>query len=189
MFKRIAVALDASDAAQEALAVALQLAKTVRAEIGVCSVVDPIVIAGTAPPSPAMGLVIRDLEVEARRLVAEAVERVHEAGIRASGQACSGVPAFELLRYTDAFAADLIVTGTHGRRGLKHFLLGSVAEAILREASTPVLVVRSGGPSAERWQGVRDTKHCNQAEHRSLQLAAIAFHRLPLSRLRCWTQP
>jgi nucleotide-binding universal stress UspA family protein len=172
MFKRIAVALDGSDAAQEAFAVALQLAKTERAEVGVCSVVDPIVIAGTSPPSPAIGLVIREMEVEARRLVTEAVERAHQAGIRASGQARNGVPAFELLRYANAFDADLIVMGTHGRRGFKHFLLGSVAEVILRGASIPVLVVRSGVLSAEKPQGARDIEYRNQAEKRSSQPAA-----------------
>ncbi|MGB8907749.1 MAG: universal stress protein [Candidatus Cybelea sp.] len=158
MFKRITVALDQSDAAREAFAVALQLAKTERAELGVCSVIDPIVIAGTSPPSPGMDLVIRDMEVEARRLVNDAVERAHQAGIRASGQTRNGAPAFELLRYADGFAADLIVMGTHGRRGLKHFLLGSVAEVVLREASIPVLVVRSGVPSAVKQHGARDTE-------------------------------
>ena len=172
MFRRISVALDRSDAAQEAFAVALQLAKTERAELGVCSVVDPIVIAGTSLPSPAMDLVIRDMEVEARRLVTEAVERAHQAGIRASGHAGNGLPAFELLRYADAFNADLIVIGTHGRRGFKHFLLGSVAEEILREASIPVLVVRSRMLSAEKQQAARDIEFPNQTLPRIPQPAA-----------------
>lgn len=169
MFKRITVALDRSDPAQEAFAVALQLAKTERAELGVCSVVDPVVIAGTSPPSPATDLVIRDMEVEARRLVTEAVERAHQAGITASAQVRNGVPAFELLRYADAFAADLIVTGTHGRRGLKHFLLGSVAEVILREASIPVLVVRRGVPSPVKQHGAHATEYRDETEKRSPQ--------------------
>ena len=172
MFKRITVALDRSDAAQEALAVALQLAKTERAELGVCSVVDPIVIAGTSPPSPAMDLIIRDMEAEARRFVTEAVERAHHAGIRASAQVRNGMPAFALLGYADSFAADLIVMGTHGRRGLKHFLLGSVAEVILREASIPVLVVRSGVSSRANRNGTCDTEYHDQTADRSPQPAA-----------------
>jgi nucleotide-binding universal stress UspA family protein len=143
MFKKIAVALDGSDAAQEALNVALQLAQADRAELGICSVVDPIVITGTCPPSPAMDLLIREKEVEARRFVTDAVERADRMGVTASGQTRSGVPAFEFLGYAERFGADLIVMGTHGRRGLKHFLLGSVAEVVLRESKIPVLIVRA----------------------------------------------
>jgi nucleotide-binding universal stress UspA family protein len=143
MFERIAVALDGSACAEEAFAVALQLAQGEHATLGVCSIVDPIIIAGTAPPSPAMDLVLRDMESDARRLVTDAVEKAHHAGLPASGETRSGVPAFELLKYAQRFKADLIVMGTHGRRGLKHFLMGSVAEVVLREAPVPVLVVRS----------------------------------------------
>ncbi len=77
MFKKIAVALDGSACSQQALEVAIGLAQAENAEIGICSVVDPIVIAGTAPPSPAMDLVMRDMESTARTLVTKAVERGH----------------------------------------------------------------------------------------------------------------
>jgi nucleotide-binding universal stress UspA family protein len=147
MFKRIAVALDGSDCAADALSVALQLAQSERAELGICSVVDPIVAGGTAPPTPAMDLVVRDLETEARRLVTDAVERAHRLGVAASGQARSGVPAFEILKYAERFNADLIVMGTHGRKGIGHLLMGSVAELVLRESPLPVLVVRGKRPA------------------------------------------
>lgn len=142
MFKKIAVALDGSESAQQAFEVALQLAETEHAAIGICSIVDPIVIAGTAPPSPAMGLVIRDMEIEARRIVVEAIDAAHRRGVSASGQTRNGVPAFEFLNYAERFGADLIVMGTHGRRGFAHFLMGSVAEIVLRESKIPVLIVR-----------------------------------------------
>ena len=142
MFKRIAVALDDSDCAREAFATALELAKTEGSEIGLCSVVDPIVISGSAPPSPEMDLVIRDMELAAQRLVRQGVEQAHAAGIVGSGQARCGVPAFEVLGYAKSFGADLIVVGTHGRRGLPHSLIGSVAEVVLRESNVPVLTVR-----------------------------------------------
>ena len=143
MFSKIAVALDGSEAAQEAFKVALELAQAEHAELGLCSVVDPIVVAGTTPPSPSMDIVIRDMEIEARRLVTHAVEVAHLSGVTATGQARNGVPAFEVLSYAERFGADLIVMGTHGRRGIKHFLLGSVAEVVLRESKIPVLVVRA----------------------------------------------
>jgi nucleotide-binding universal stress UspA family protein len=147
MFRKIAVALDGSDPAREAFGVALQLAQAERAELGICSVVDPILIAGTSPPSPAMDAVIRNMEIEARRIVTDAVERASRAGVPASGQTLDGVPAYELIGYAARLGADLIVMGTHGRRGFKHFVLGSVAEVVLRESKIPVLVVRTQAES------------------------------------------
>lgn len=149
MFKKIVVALDGSDAAHEALNVALRLASTEDAEIGLCSVVDPIVVAGSSPPSPAMDVAIREMEVDARRLVSDAIERAGREGIRATGQTRSGVPAYEVLRYAERVGADLIVMGTHGRRGFQRFFMGSVAEIVLRESPVPVLIVRQALPHAK----------------------------------------
>jgi len=149
MFKRIVVALDRSEAAQEAFAVAIALAHAERAELGICSVVDPVMISGTAPPSPAMDILIRDMEVEARRIVSEAIDRAHRAGVVAGGETRSGAPAFEVLGYAKQFKADLIVMGTHARRGLQHFFLGSVAEVVLRESPTPVLIVRARASASQ----------------------------------------
>jgi nucleotide-binding universal stress UspA family protein len=89
------------------------------------------------------------MEIDARHVVTRAVERAHLEGITATGQARSGVPAYELLGYAERFGADLIVIGTHGRRGLKRFLLGSVAEVVLRQSKIPVLVVRARAAQAK----------------------------------------
>ncbi len=142
MFERMAVALDGSRCAEEAFEVALELARAERAELAICSVVDPIMIAGTAPPSPAMAIVIDDMERFAKELVARAIERARESGVVASGQTRCGAAAFEIVRYAKDVGADAIVVGTHGRGGLQHFLMGSVAETVLREAKAPVIVVR-----------------------------------------------
>ena len=90
MFKKIAVALDGSACSQQALGVAIGLARAEIAEIGICSVVDPIVIAGTAPPSPAMDLVVRDMESTARTLVTKAVERGHRMRLPPAGRLAAG---------------------------------------------------------------------------------------------------
>lgn len=104
MFKKIAVALDGSACSQQALEVAIGLAQADNAEIGICSVVDPIVVAGTAPPSPAMDLVMRDMESAARTLVTKAVERGHRMRLVASGQTRRGVPAYEVLSFATSSA-------------------------------------------------------------------------------------
>jgi nucleotide-binding universal stress UspA family protein len=142
MFKKLIVALDGSRCAEAAFEVALDMAETQRATLAICSVIDPIMIAGTAPPSPAMEIVIDDMERFAKKLVADAVETASKRGIVASGGTCAGAPAFEIVRYAKEAGADAIVMGTHGRSGLKHFLMGSVAETVLREAKVPVIVVR-----------------------------------------------
>jgi hypothetical protein len=62
----------------------MQLAEAEHATLGICSIVDPIVIAGTSPPSPGMDLVIRDMEIEARRLVDESIACARRAGLPAT---------------------------------------------------------------------------------------------------------
>jgi universal stress protein A len=59
--------------------------------------------------------------------------------LRATGE---GRPSVEILRYADENKIDLIVMGTHGRSGIAHALLGSVAEKVVRKSSCPVLTVR-----------------------------------------------
>lgn len=58
-----------------------------------------------------------------------------------------GPPADEIVRYAQEQSIDLIVLGTHGRTGLSHVLMGSVAERVLRQATCPVLTIRSKGPA------------------------------------------
>ncbi len=103
MFKRIAVALDGSECSKAALTVAMQLAEAEHAKLGICSIVDPIAITGTAPPSPGMDLVIRDMETEARRRVYESITRARRTGLTATGWTHSGMPVQQILQIRGAF--------------------------------------------------------------------------------------
>lgn len=69
------------------------------------------------------------------------LERQVEAGETA--QVTTGVPADEILALAQTWGADLIVMGTHGRRGLARLMLGSVAEAVVRGAVVPVMIVQA----------------------------------------------
>jgi nucleotide-binding universal stress UspA family protein len=60
-----------------------------------------------------------------------------------------GSPAEEIVAQAKRLSADLIVIGTHGRKGLKHLLLGSVAERVLRSSPIPVLTLRKPGATQE----------------------------------------
>lgn len=59
---------------------------------------------------------------------------------------CCGYPAEEICKYSRAWCADLIVIGSHGRKGLEHLLLGSVAEKVLKNATCVVNVVKPAVP-------------------------------------------
>ncbi len=54
----------------------------------------------------------------------------------------SGIPDADVARFANQLGADLVVMATHGRKGLRHFVLGSVAEHVMREANCPVITVR-----------------------------------------------
>lgn len=62
-----------------------------------------------------------------------------------------GLPAREIVRFAEKTQADLIVMDTHGRRGLAHLLMGSVAEAVVRRANCPVLTIRSTPVPKASW--------------------------------------
>ena len=67
-----------------------------------------------------------------------------DPGIRVRHVLLDGDPAAEIVRYAQEMNMDLIVMGTHGRTGLQHVLLGSVAEKVVRLAPCPVLTIRHG---------------------------------------------
>ena len=107
------------------------------------------------PPMPVMAP-YGEIPVDARmfeeqREIAEAElvkagERARAGGITVDTTMKGGHPAREILALADRAQADMLVIGTHGRGGVEHLLLGSVAEKIMRTASCPVLVVPPGAP-------------------------------------------
>ena len=75
-------------------------------------------------------------------------ERLRQSGIKTSWRVQAGAPFDEIVRAAEEEGAGMIVMGTHGRSGLNHLLMGSVAERVVRLAPCPVLTVRqakSGG--------------------------------------------
>jgi nucleotide-binding universal stress UspA family protein len=82
----------------------------------------------------------------------QVVAEARAAGVGVDRALRRGKPWREIARLAVELGADLVVVGTHGRRGLEHGLLGSVAEKVVRTAPRPVLVVHStpGAPPAGR---------------------------------------
>ena len=89
--------------------------------------------------------VLRDLLAAIDKSLTELRARVEAPGLKISSEAVQGAPATEICRVAKEGGHDLIVIGTHGRTGVARFLLGSVAERVVREAPCPVLVARPRG--------------------------------------------
>ena len=81
-------------------------------------------------------------EEEARRIVGEVAAAAAKAGIPIEARIAGGIPYEEIVRTAQTVAADVIIMGTHGRTGMSHLFLGSVAEKVIRRAQCPVLTVR-----------------------------------------------
>ncbi|NGZ10108.1 MAG: universal stress protein, partial [Nitrospira sp. LK70] len=69
-------------------------------------------------------------------------DRIQSRGVSVCTVIRGGLPADSILEFIDGSDCDLVVMGTHGRRGLSHLVKGSVAEAVLRRASCPVLAAK-----------------------------------------------
>ncbi|QOS13055.1 UspA domain protein [Haloferax gibbonsii] len=140
MYDRILVPLDGSAPADEALDRAIDLAATADATVYALYVVDERVLHATQLDA---GGLVRAYEEEGERIVSEAVEAADPVGVEVVTAVEHGSPHRAILRYAEEVDADLIVMGTHGRRGIERYLLGSVTERVLRMADVPVLTIRS----------------------------------------------
>lgn len=148
MYARILVPIDGSRVAARGLDEAIALARRLGSTLHLLNVVDAhMLIAEVSRYAPPEQLV-EDWRIAGERLVPEAVERARSQGVAAEGRVASdpALRVYELIllaaRRTNA---ELIVMGTHGRRGLARLTLGSDAELVLRGSPVPVLLVRGPG--------------------------------------------
>ena len=148
-FQRILVATDFSESAQQALELALQIAEKFGSEL-------TLVHSWEAPNySFAAGLylpvdVVAPIERAAVARLEEATTQLKARFPAAKSLLRSGVPWEEVLGAAAQLKADLIVMGTHGRRGLERALLGSVAERVVRLSRVPVLTVHEAQEATAR---------------------------------------
>lgn len=140
----VLVATDFSEASAAALTYAREFARTYGARLHVFHAVEnPVMWAG--PESAAIDMVKlqADLEASAEQQMNALVTAEDRAQLGARTVLRSGrSPAFEIARYAKETGIDIIVIGTHGRGGVAHLLMGSVAEKVVRIAPCPVLTVR-----------------------------------------------
>lgn len=134
---RVLWATDLSPVSEGAWHYALELADVFAAEVILLHAARPTKLAGVGDRAREDYLVSLRRELERRQ------QKVEVLGLRARHKVVIGVPAEVIVGEADLERADLIVMGTHGRSGLPHVLLGSVAEEVIRKAPCPVLAVRA----------------------------------------------
>jgi nucleotide-binding universal stress UspA family protein len=143
------VPTDFSASAEQALDYAIRLARTLNARLTVLHVVQPFPMTGVDMGVALPETSLRALEEEVQHSMAAALARVTAAGLTGDRVVLYGVPFQEVVETAKARQVDLIVMGTHGRTGLLHVLLGSVAERVVRLAPCSVLVARPSAPASE----------------------------------------
>ena len=144
----VLVPLDFSTYAEQALDYAIALAQKLQARVTLLHVIQPpavVKVEGGIWPSSTF---LQDLEAAVTRDMEGYLARVTAAGLAGEIAVVHGVPFQEILDTAKARQVDLIIMGTHGRTGLSHVLLGSVAEKVVRLAPCPVLVARQPTPVA-----------------------------------------
>jgi universal stress protein A len=141
--RRILHATDFSSASRRAFDTALSMAKSLNARLTIVYALAPVV---TVPEQYIDAATFDRLDKQARQWSAQHLDRLaaraKRAGVKATVVLRDGDPANQIVRVCRATKSDLIIVGTHGRRGLPKFFLGSVAERVVSTASCPVITVR-----------------------------------------------
>jgi len=146
LYRRILVPIDGSPTAERGVAEAIAVARALGSRLRLLHVVDPRLLLIDFEPSASAQAMMDEQRARGEHLVAEAVARAKAAGADAEGALCRDPPqrvSDLILQEACQWPADLIVMGTHGRRGLHRLALGSDAEAVLHASPVPVLLVRS----------------------------------------------
>jgi nucleotide-binding universal stress UspA family protein len=150
--KRILAPVDFSEASLVGLDYAIAIGERFNAEVVVVFAVEPLRYAGDRQ------LLLADEQRFGRRELSRLERRLRERGLMHRTVLQVGTPYQVIVEEARKCGADLIVMATHGRTGLSHLLLGSVAEKVIRTARCPVLTVpapSSGPSSVKEGQGLR----------------------------------
>ena len=153
-YQHILVAVDGSPLSVHAISHAAALARATGGRIRLLNVMDPVAhISGFERPEVYSAEVLPRLQQAGKALLQQARDQVAQCGVPVDTVLVENLDARVaqiVVDHAQAWGADLIVLGTHGRRGLARVLMGSDAEQIARTAPVPVLLVRAPEPAAPR---------------------------------------
>lgn len=145
MYQKILVAVDGSPTSLRGLEEAIKVAKALGGQLKLVHVVNELVIAAEYVPSVYYEPVLVSLRDSGGKVLEQAMAIAQRAEVPCEQglvETMGGRAADEIVKQARQWPADLIVLGTHGRRGLKRLAMGSDAELVLRQSPVPVLLVR-----------------------------------------------
>jgi nucleotide-binding universal stress UspA family protein len=146
VYKRILVPVDGSPTSMAGLNEALRLARNQKARVRLVHIVDEVPIFSSSEGGVNIEPVIESLKSGGKSILARTAKMVAARGVRAETEMVENTTsrvADVLVARAKRWRADLIVMGTHGRRGVNRLVLGSDAELVVRNSPVPVLLVRS----------------------------------------------
>jgi len=141
LYKKILIATDGSEYTKNSIDYGIDLAKSTQAKLHVIYVIDTAAFA-SIPMDAAWESMYELLKQEGDEATRYVAERAEAEGVEVEKLTVEGHPAEEIIKYAEKNSMNLIVMGTLGKSGLDRFLLGSVAEKVVRASKIPVLVVR-----------------------------------------------
>ena len=153
MYSKILVPVDGSEPSNRGLIEAIQLARVHGSQLCLMHVVNEFVLDNTFEPGPFSENLFAEMRQHGKETLDAAEKTVVSQGIKPSCvmvESIGGVAADLILEQAKQWHADLIVMGTHGRRGILRMAMGSDAEQVVRAATVPVLLIRC--PAATRKQ-------------------------------------
>jgi nucleotide-binding universal stress UspA family protein len=151
-YKRILVPVDGSPTSNSGLDEAIRLARAGRSKIRLLHIIDDT-LAFNSPDGAGVNYMLDALRGSAKQALTDASDRVRRAKLKAETglvENFTGRVADAIVEQAKRWRADVIVMGTHGRRGLDRLLIGSNAELVVRQSQVPVLLVPAGPAKARR---------------------------------------
>ncbi|WP_440948604.1 universal stress protein [Methanosarcina sp. T3] len=143
LYRNIVIATDGSENSRRAISRGIEIAKLSGATIHVLYVVDTC--STISEKWTACKEMIREVMMNDGKKVMSKVKKIMEdAGVEVREVLLEGRPSDEIINFAENKDMDLIVMGTLGKTGFERFLMGSVAEEVVRYSKVPVLVVRNG---------------------------------------------
>ena len=147
-YKRILVPVDGSPTSNKGMQEAIRLARSSRARLRLLHVVEQTVAFSAPEVAIDLGPILDSLRAAGRRRLAGIERRVRRSGVKLETALVENFGmrvADAVIAQARRWRADLIVMGTHGRRGLQRALIGSDAELVVRYSTVPVLLIPARG--------------------------------------------
>ena len=142
MYRKILVPLDGSEMAEAVLPHVEMLARANGCEVVLLRVaLNPAYQFAMTDPAM-LGVLVSDMQADAEKYLQRVTAQLQERGLTVSAETAEGYTAECILQVAQEKGVDLIAMSTHGRSGVARWLIGSVADRVMRTAKVPVLLVR-----------------------------------------------